>query len=80
MEKHVQAALIVLERYWIKNFKIVFLNIYNCMYKTLVSRGQTTIFVQGRYHFQYKGPTWKKVWYTSISLIVFAPRLSVDRC
>ena len=29
-----QAALIILEIYWIEYFKIVFLNIYNCVYKT----------------------------------------------
>ena len=31
----------------------------------LVSRGQTTVFAQGRYRFQYKRPPRKRVWYTS---------------
>ena len=34
MEKHVKAVLIIVEIYWIEYFKIVFLNIYNCVYKT----------------------------------------------
>ena len=34
VEKHVQAAPIILEIYWIEYFEIVFPNIYNCMYKT----------------------------------------------
>ena len=34
VEKHVQAAPIIPEIYWIEYFKIVFLNIYNCAYKT----------------------------------------------
>ena len=35
-EKHGQVALIILEIYWIEYFKILFLNIYNYMYKTLL--------------------------------------------
>ena len=48
--------------------------------RMLVSHGQTTIFVQGRYLFQYKHPERKRAWYTSISIVVFAPRLTVDKC
>ena len=33
VEKHAQAALIILEIYWIEYFKIIFLNTYNSMYK-----------------------------------------------
>ena len=41
MEKHVQAALIILEIYWIEYFKIAFLNNHNCVYKTSFTNSVT---------------------------------------
>ena len=35
VEIHMQMALFILAIYWIEYFKIIFLNIYNCVYKTL---------------------------------------------
>ena len=46
----------------------------------VVLRGQTAIFTQGHYHFQYKRPAHKGSDTLPLALVVFTPHLTVERC